>query len=88
MKPIDILGDKLKTGDICAYIKKERTGSSTVREILNIGKITDISRSGTPTFDGETKVYNPCDIVKICDSISPLRKCSHCGAKMDKEDEQ
>lgn len=64
-KIIDILGNKLRVGDICAYIKAERTGSSTVRKILHTGKITSIKNGGKFVFDDNITVYVSNDIVKL-----------------------
>lgn len=64
-KIIDILGNELNPGDICAYQKNEQTGSCTVRKILHVGKITGISPKGVVTFENTTKVFAHNDIVKI-----------------------
>jgi len=66
----DFLGHELCIGDRCAYIKNERTGSSTVRKILHVGVITDIGKSTITfqdiiTLNGEIKVFNGDDIVKL-----------------------
>jgi len=61
---IDILGNELKIGDVCAYIKSECTGSSTTRKVLHVGKITAMY-SKTVVFDNEIKVYKHNDIVKM-----------------------
>lgn len=63
-KIIDILGNELKIGDVCAYIKAEQTGSSTVRKVLHVGKITAMY-SKTVVFDNEIQVYKHNDIVKM-----------------------
>ena len=88
-KIIDILGNELNVGDICAYIKAERTGSSTVRKILHTGRITSIKNGSKVIFDGETTVYVPSDIVKlenpvvhgrwVWDSTNDRYFCSRCN---------
>ncbi len=66
----DFLGHELSIGDRCAYIKNERTGSSTVRKILHVGVITDIGKSTITfqdivTLNGEIRVHSGNDIVKL-----------------------
>lgn len=65
----DFLGHELCIGDRCAYIKNERTGS----KILHVGTITDIGKSTITfqdiiTLNGEIKVFNGNDIVKLSES--------------------